>query len=106
MRTAYIAHVSISPWEKMLNCDRVLYNEGLWAISLQAAAAVLPELIPGPIVPIPVHSPAAKKAIPERRLSVSGFGVINNKIMEITREKITGVSIIASLIKVNENNLL
>src|SRR5260221_8772516 len=90
----------------MLVRDKRLCLSGLSAISEHAAAPVRPELIPVPSVPRPVHKLAAKNMTPSSRLSVSGLGTTNNKTTAIIKQKMMGVSIIASLTKVNDNILL
>ena len=82
----------------------MLYASGLLPICVQAAAAVFPELIPAPSVPRPVHKPAAKKTTPSM-LSKDARGTTKSNIIEIIKQKIMGVSIRASLIKVNERSL-
>ena len=79
----------------MLVRERMLYKSGLLPICVQAAAAVIPELIPVPSVPSPVHNPAAKNIIPSMVFSVAEWGTASNNVTAINKQKITGVSIIA-----------
>ena len=72
---------------------------------VHAVAAVLPELIPAPRVPSPVHNPAAKNMMPSIVLSVVEWGITKSRAVAIIKQKIIGVSMSASLINVNESNL-
>ena len=83
----------------MLVLDKAEYVSGFKAISLHAEEATFPELNPGPSVPKPVHIPAPNRAKPVTMLDVDVLS--NNK--QIKSANIIGVSIMASLIIVNEN---
>src|SRR5579862_6760929 len=68
--TVYRTMVSIKLCASKLVRERILYASGLLLICVHAAAAVIPELIPVPSVPSPVHNPAAKKITPSIIFSV------------------------------------
>ena len=76
----------------------MLYTVGSFAISLLAIADVLPELIPGPNVPMPIHKAADSTRILSRILFGLTLSASNTRAM--TSERTIGVSIIALLIKV------
>lgn len=58
--TVYRTMVSIKLCASILVRERRLYESGLLPICVQAAADVIPELIPVPSVPSPVHNAADK----------------------------------------------
>src|SRR5579885_589418 len=94
-----MAQVSMSEVPNKLARDKVPYNSGLCVISLHEAEAIFPELIPGPIVPNPVANAALINAM----LVNNGSWLAMGEVMispAINKEKIIGVSMIASLRKV------
>ena len=85
--------------------DKMLYASGFLPICVQAAAEVIPELIPVPSVPNPVHNAADKNIMPLIGLSIVVDGTTKSRVIAIIKQKMIGVSIRASLIKVNVSNL-
>ena len=96
-----MAIVSNNPCANKLVRASTGKSSGEKAILLHAAAAVFPELIPGPKVLMPTQIAAASNANPCNKLPILN-DVDPTKMSETSNDKIIGVSMIASLRNVND----